>query len=155
MNLLCNRFSSLCLQNVKPRSSSLAGLANGTLIRSPTLHLPCPLYRDMHTHTFQPSPRPTRAPVSWLSLVNRGLLPLPSISQTRSVVRFSKKGKKKTVKAVAKRFYRTGSGKLKYWPAGKNHNMLKKSNKRRRQLRKPRYASKTQLKTLNKMISGW
>lgn len=74
----------------------------------------------------------------------------------RSIVRVSKnKGKLKTVKSVAKRFHRTGSGKLKYWPAGKVHNMLAKSNKRRRQLRKPRYASKTQLKTLNKMISGW
>lgn len=76
--------------------------------------------------------------------------------QCRSIVRVSKnKGKLKTVKAVAKRFHRTGSGKLKYWPAGKVHNMLAKSNKRRRQLRKPKYATKTQLKTLNKMISGW
>jgi large subunit ribosomal protein L35 len=75
---------------------------------------------------------------------------------TRSVVNFSKRsGKKKTVKAVAKRFHRTGSGKLKYWPAGKVHNMLKKSRNYRKSLRKPRYASKTELKTLNKMISGW
>lgn len=76
--------------------------------------------------------------------------------QCRGIVRVSKnKGKLKTVKAVAKRFHRTGSGKLKYWPAGKVHNMLAKSNKRSRQLRKPRYVTKTQLKTLNKMISGW
>lgn len=75
---------------------------------------------------------------------------------TRGVVNFSKRrGKKKTVKAVAKRFHRTGSGKLKYWPAGKTHNMLCKSRNHRRRLRKPRYANKTQLKTLNKMISGW
>ena len=76
--------------------------------------------------------------------------------QARSVVNVSKRrGKKKTVKAVAKRFHRTGSGKLKYWPAGKVHNMLSKSRNHRRRLRKPRYATKTQLKTLNKMISGW
>ncbi len=74
---------------------------------------------------------------------------------TRGVVIRSKLGKRKSVKSVAKRFIRTGSGKLKYWPAGKTHNMLAKSLKRRKQLRKPRYASKTQLKTLNKMISGW
>ena len=73
----------------------------------------------------------------------------------RSVVRYSKLGKRKTVKAVAKRFIRTGSGKLKYWPAGKTHNMLAKSRNKRRQLRKARYANKTQLKTLNKMIAGW
>lgn len=76
--------------------------------------------------------------------------------QVRSVVNCSKRrGKRKTVKAVARRFHRTGSGKLKYWPAGKVHNMLAKSRSRSRELRKPRYASKTQLKTLNKMISGW
>lgn len=74
---------------------------------------------------------------------------------TRGVVLYSKRGKRKTVKAVAKRFIRTGSGKLKYWPAGKTHNMLAKSPRKRRQLRKARYANKTQLKTLNKMISGW
>ena len=74
----------------------------------------------------------------------------------RGVVNFSKRrGKKKTVKAVAKRFHRTGSGKLKYWPAGKVHNMLAKSRNHRQRLRKPRYANKTQLKTLNKMLSGW
>ena len=78
-----------------------------------------------------------------------------SISQTRSIVICSKLGKRKTCKAVAKRFRRTGSGKLKYWPAGKTHNMLAKSNKARRQLRKARYVNKTQLKMLNKMISGW
>ena len=78
-----------------------------------------------------------------------------STSQTRNIVIFSKLGKRKTCKAVAKRFRRTGSGKLKYWPAGKTHNMLAKSNKARRQLRKARYVSKTQLKMLNKMISGW
>ncbi len=75
--------------------------------------------------------------------------------QVRTVTKYSKLGKRKTVKSVAKRFIRTGSGKLKYWPAGKVHNMLAKSRKRRLQLRKARYANKTQLKTLNKMISGW
>ena len=87
------------------------------------------------------------------------LSPSPFIlhpQQCRGLVKVSKKkGKRKTVKAVAKRFHRTGSGKLKYWPAGKVHNMLSKSKRKRRQLRKPRYASKTQLKTLNKMLAGW
>ncbi len=75
--------------------------------------------------------------------------------QVRTVTKYSKLGKRKTVKSVAKRFMRTGTGKLKYWPAGKVHNMLAKSRKKRLQLRKARYATKTQLKTLNKMISGW
>ena len=78
-----------------------------------------------------------------------------TLTQVRHVVKYSKLGKRKTVKAVAKRFHRTGSGKLKYWPAGKVHNMLAKSRDRRRKLRKAKYVSKTQLKILNKMISGW
>lgn len=105
-------------------------------------------------------------PVSFYNtLVGKSALPLhlsyknfpacPMLIQKRSIVKCSKKGKKKTVKAVAKRFYRTGSGKLKYWPAGHNHKMLAKSFNMRRNLRKPRYANKQQLKVLNKMISGW
>ena len=101
-----------------------------------------------------------------LFLQNRSLFHPPAVplspsllhpqQQSRNIVKVSKnKGKRKTVKAVAKRFHRTGSGKLKYWPPGKVHNMLAKSNKKSRQLRKARYATKTQLKTLNKMLAGW
>ena len=79
---------------------------------------------------------------------------LPLVVPNRSIV-FGKKGKRKTVKAVAKRFKRTGSGKLKYWRSGKSHRMMSKSARASRQLRKPCYANKTQLKTLNKMLSGW
>jgi large subunit ribosomal protein L35 len=75
-----------------------------------------------------------------------------SYQSVRSVV-FGKKGKRKTVKAVAKRFKRTGNGALKYWRPGKNHYMLSKSGRASRELRKPRYANKTQLKILNKMLS--
>ena len=75
--------------------------------------------------------------------------------QHRTVVICSKLGKRKTCKAVAKRFKRTGTGKLKYWKSGKNHKMLAKTKRSRRELRKPCYATKTQLKTLNKMLAGW
>ena len=97
----------------------------------------------------------TKIPLTCFYLRENKLMPPLMTVQARNVVNFSKRGKKKTVKAVAKRFHRTGSGKLKYWPAGKVHNMLAKSRRRCRQLRKPRYVSKVQLKTLNKMISGW
>lgn len=73
----------------------------------------------------------------------------------RGITLVSKKGKRKTCKAVAKRFIRTGKGKLKRWRCGYHHNQTKKSSRRRRFLRKPTYASKTQLKTLNKMLNGW
>lgn len=91
-------------------------------------------------------------PVATSKLIAYPVLAFPR----RNLVKCSKrKGKRKTVKAVAKRFYRTGSGKLKYWPAGKNHKMLSKGFNQRRNLRKPRYANKQQLKVLNKMLSGW
>ena len=84
------------------------------------------------------------------------VLPLPSspmLVPARTLVRHSKKGKRKTVKAVAKRFIRTGSGKLKYWPKGYRHNNLHKSSGAKGRLKKPRYANNTQLKVLNKMLA--
>ena len=74
---------------------------------------------------------------------------------TRCININSKLGKRKTCKAVAKRFLRTGKGKLKRWKSGKNHRMMCKRKKRRRQLRKPTYVNKQQLKLLNKMLNGW
>jgi large subunit ribosomal protein L35 len=74
---------------------------------------------------------------------------------TRNINIMSKRGKRKTCKAVAKRVHRTGKGKLKRWRAGKNHGMIRKSNKRRKQLKKPTYCNKQQLKLLNKMLNGW
>lgn len=81
--------------------------------------------------------------------------PLANLVFQRGITMVSKKGKRKTCKAVAKRFIRTGKGKLKRWRCGKHHNQTKKSSRRKRFLRKPTYASKTQLKTLNKMLNGW
>ena len=74
---------------------------------------------------------------------------------TRNVNFFSKKGKKKTVKSVTKRFKRMGSGALKRWRAGKNHNMRKKSHNQKRRLKKPVIVKGRQLRKLNQMISGW
>lgn len=73
----------------------------------------------------------------------------------RNINIMSKRGKRKTCKAVAKRVHRTGKGKLKRWRAGKNHGMIRKSTKRRKQLKKPTYCNKQQLKLLNKMLNGW
>ncbi len=89
--------------------------------------------------------------------VSKPLLSMPSVNVCfrRGVTLVSKKGKRKTCKAVAKRFIRTGKGKLKRWRCGYHHNRTKKSGRRKRFLRKPTYASKTQLKTLNKMLNGW
>lgn len=77
------------------------------------------------------------------------------IPTTRCINTKSKLGKRKTCKAVAKRFLRTGKGKLKRWRVGKNHKMMHKGPKRSRHLRKPTYVNKQQLKLLNKMLNGW
>lgn len=77
------------------------------------------------------------------------------VTTTRSVNTRNKHGKPKTVKAVAKRFFRTGNGQLKYWPPGKNHKMMKKGPRKSRKLRQPRLCNKQQLKLLNKMLGRY
>lgn len=100
---------------------------------------------------------PTSRARTLSTIVSKPLLclPLANLVSQRGITMVSKKGKRKTCKAVAKRFIRTGKGKLKRWRCGKHHNQTKKSGRRKRFLRKPTYASKTQLKTLNKMLNGW
>lgn len=146
---------------VYPRTLSVAVGPHTVVINSSTIDHNCrPKWSFRHyiavPHSGLPSSRAglTICPLYVAALRKRNGL-LGSNAQVRTVTKYSKLGKWKTVKAVAKRFIRTGSGKLKYWPAGKHHNMLAKSRKRSRQLRKARYVNKTQLKTLNKMISGW
>lgn len=79
-----------------------------------------------------------------------------SVIPTRSLTYCSRrKGKRKTVKAVIRRFRRTGSGKWKRWQAGKNHFNSKKRYKRRARLRRYVICNKQQTKLLNKMVNGW
>lgn len=61
-------------------------------------------------------------------------------------------GKMKTHRASAKRFKRTGSGKLKRFKAYKSHLTSKKSPKRIRSLRKSTLVSAGDLKRINHMI---
>lgn len=84
------------------------------------------------------------------------LLNFSSIIPTRTITYYSRrKGKRKTVKAVIRRFRRTGSGKWKRWQAGKNHFNSKKTSKRRSRLRRYVICNKQQTKMLNKMVNGW
>lgn len=147
--LCCSRMTSSWLVSVKP--SAHLSTASRIPPTTPTHYFP--LQHGLFKRDFS-----SQWQWQWrIPLVKCQLPQSPQLRlQVRGVVNVSKRrGKKKTVKAVAKRFHRTGSGKLKYWPAGKVHNMLCKSRNHRQRLRKPRYASKTQLKTLNKMLSGW
>jgi large subunit ribosomal protein L35 len=62
--------------------------------------------------------------------------------------------KMKTHRGAAKRIKRTASGKLKRRKAYKSHILTKKSAKRKRNLRKPVIASKSDQKVLEQMLIG-
>ena len=60
--------------------------------------------------------------------------------------------KVKTKKAAAKRFKKTGSGKLVRMRANKSHTLNKKTTKRKRLLRKDTVINKTNEKTMKKVL---
>ena len=60
--------------------------------------------------------------------------------------------KLKTNKAAAKRFKATGTGKLKYANANKQHILTKKSPKRKRKLRRADIVDKTNVKQIKRML---
>ncbi len=60
--------------------------------------------------------------------------------------------KMKTHRGAAKRFKKTGSGKLKRSHAFKRHILTKKSPKRKRNLRKAAFVSTTQMKAMRKLL---
>ncbi len=60
--------------------------------------------------------------------------------------------KLKTSKAAAKRFKKTGTGKLKRMKAGKQHILTKKSTKTKRNLRKATIMDKTNEKNMKKIL---
>ncbi len=60
--------------------------------------------------------------------------------------------KMKTTKAAAKRFKTTGTGKLKRNKAYKSHILTKKSQKRKRNLRKAAITDATNVKSMKKIL---
>ena len=60
--------------------------------------------------------------------------------------------KMKTSRAAAKRFKKTGSGKLKRNKAYKSHILTKKSQKRNRNLRKAAMTDATNVKNMKKIL---
>ena len=60
--------------------------------------------------------------------------------------------KMKTHRGAAKRFKKTGTGKLKRAKAFKSHILTKKSSKTKRNLRKAGYVSKSQEKVMKKLL---
>ena len=60
--------------------------------------------------------------------------------------------KLKTNRAAAKRFKKTGTGKLKRNKAYKRHILTKKTTKNKRNLRKPAIVDSTNVKTMKKIL---
>jgi large subunit ribosomal protein L35 len=60
--------------------------------------------------------------------------------------------KMKTSKAAAKRFKKTGTGKLKRMKAYKSHILTKKSTKRKRNLRQAAITDATNVKAMKKIL---
>jgi len=60
--------------------------------------------------------------------------------------------KLKTSRSAAKRFKKTGTGKLRRMKAYKSHILTKKSQKRKRNLRKPAITDATNVKTMKKIL---
>ncbi|SCY67511.1 large subunit ribosomal protein L35 [Lachnospiraceae bacterium XBB2008] len=60
--------------------------------------------------------------------------------------------KMKTSRAAAKRFTKTGSGKLKRNKAYRRHILTKKSTKNKRQLRHPAMTDETNVKNMKKIL---
>ncbi|MBP3200823.1 MAG: 50S ribosomal protein L35 [Lachnospiraceae bacterium] len=60
--------------------------------------------------------------------------------------------KMKTSKSAAKRFKKTGTGKLVRMKANKSHILNKKTTKRKRNLRKDVVVDKTNVKTMKKIM---
>ncbi|XP_013791087.1 39S ribosomal protein L35, mitochondrial-like [Limulus polyphemus] len=81
----------------------------------------------------------------------------PALLQfSRSLIKFSlRKGKRKTVKAVVKRFYRLQSGVWIRTRAGKNRKLYKKSPRRKYRIRQHVFCNKTQSIMLDKMVTKY
>ena len=62
--------------------------------------------------------------------------------------------KMKTHKGAAKRFKKTGSGKLKRWHAFHSHILTKKSSKRKMNLRSGALVADVDLKRMKRLVQG-
>ena len=60
--------------------------------------------------------------------------------------------KMKSHRGAAKRFKRTGTGKISHQKQGKSHILTKKDSKRKRQLRKPALVSNADRRRLEQML---
>ena len=60
--------------------------------------------------------------------------------------------KLKTNKSAKKRIRISSKGKAKHFKAGRRHLLMNKRSKRKRQMRKPGYVAKGEMKSVNRML---
>jgi large subunit ribosomal protein L35 len=60
--------------------------------------------------------------------------------------------KMKSHRGAAKRFRKTASGRLKFAQTNRNHILTKKTTKRKRQLRRPKYAASGDAKKIEQLL---
>ncbi|XP_076301061.1 large ribosomal subunit protein bL35m-like [Lasioglossum baleicum] len=80
----------------------------------------------------------------------------PSLTPVRTITKFSRrKGKRKTCKAVLKRFYRLNWGMWIRTKAGRHSKLWKKKESRKRRLRQHVFTNATQSFLLDKMVTKY
>ncbi|MGH7481826.1 MAG: 50S ribosomal protein L35 [Longimicrobiales bacterium] len=62
--------------------------------------------------------------------------------------------KMKTNRSAAKRFRKTGSGRVRRFKANKSHILTKKTTKRKRHLRRPALVDKSDERRVKRMLGG-
>lgn len=90
------------------------------------------------------------------SLFAKPVLPLTTNEITRNVIKWSlRKGKRKSVRTVLKRFYRLRWGGWIRTKCGRNKKLWKKTTNRKRRLRQHVFCNSTQSTLLDKMVGKY
>nr|XP_020446726.1 39S ribosomal protein L35, mitochondrial [Monopterus albus] len=149
---LARRLSGL----LRPLSASLCA-RTPQLCQLSSLTQPSPLYTSA-AGAFCAPLRAAASQTSRYNILQRVAVLLPSVTQhpSRSLTYFSlKKGKRKSVKPVVKRFMRLHCGLWIRRKAGYKKKLWKKKPARRKRLREHVFCNKTQCKLLDKMTTSF
>nr|CAG4638173.1 EOG090X0J5E [Chydorus sphaericus] len=116
---------------------------------------PCSINRLQNVQPLQLTTNQSLLSVASNLIPSLGLR-LPSIQQTRSVTKWSPvKGKRKTVKAVVKRFYRLAWGAWIRPMVGRHKHLWTKNRKRKIRGSQHVFCNATQSKLLDKMVTRY
>ncbi|CAG9855001.1 unnamed protein product [Phyllotreta striolata] len=139
-NILCS-FSRLAIATRTPQSNVFKNTSDN-LVKQITV-------RNFSLLNIQ-------APLAAPKLLENAPKPQPAATSTRTVTKFSiRKGKRKSVKAVLKRFYRLQWGIWIRTKAGRNKKLWKKNPPQKRRLRQHVFCNSTQSHMLDKMVGPY